>query len=144
MRLHRCARNLHGIVVGLEQTIWPWTNTEFLRDVLLRKTAKPGMEAVDLPSKDFVTNDMPVWIESEFPADGLGNVRKKFVLADRSIFGHEARGVVSPKSQAQQVPPVAADRKPPKEVSSSIQCAQCIRVADIASAAAQLSIGQTR
>jgi len=82
------------------------------------------MEAIDLPGKDVVTDDMPAWIESEFLADDLGNARKKLVLAGRSVFGHETRGVVPPKSQAEQLPAVAVDRKPPKQVSRRIYSEQ--------------------
>src|ERR1700732_4450720 len=52
----------------------------------------------------------------------------------RSVFGHEARGVVPAKSQAQQLPAVAVDRKPPKQVSGTVQREQRVGISDLASA----------
>jgi len=80
MRFRRRTSNLRSFVVAREQTIRAGTDSELLANILFRKTAEPRVKAIDLPSKDFVTDDLPARIESAFPADGLGNRRKKFVL----------------------------------------------------------------
>src|ERR1700722_10817369 len=132
MRSPRRARNLQGIVVALQQTIGTWTDAKLLRNIFLRKTAEPGME-VDLPPKDLVANDTTAWIERGSPADGLSDLRKKFVLAGGKVFGNIAGGDVPSQSQAQQIPAITADRKVPKQFSRCVERGQNVGIAYLAS-----------